>query len=1046
MRRIWNVIADCTSAAYVYSSHITPWRRGGCQTKHLHRWLFFLVLVISATTAGTWQAVAQEDGEGRRGNREPAEASPDAAQPPAWIWSSADRQPDQRTVLYRDLILPPGISGARVRIATDFARCQLMINDRLKLDLDAYGPWSEVDVTDSVRTGSNRVQLRVNSVDGPAAVAFCLTADTATGTQVLLVSDGHWQWRAADVDDAPTGSAANRADGQPVVCLGRVARHVWDASAGITAIDDYTQWKRADGSHQQADPATFATLPGFVVDLLHTAQPEEGSWVSMAVDSQSRLTIAREDQGLLRLTLAPGGNRVEVIDDTLQECRGLLYAHDSLYANANGSKGLYRLRDTTGDDRFDQVTLLRSWPGGEGHGRNDLALGPDGSIYAIHGDSVDLPAEQVTDYTSPLRGARRDRPSREGHLLRTDADGERWQLVASGLRNPFGIDFNADGELFTYDADAEFDMGTPWYRCTRIVHLVTGGDYGWRGETGQWPPYRLDHADNALPAGDVGKGSPTAVKSARRSGFPFPYRDALLALDWAYGRVLACHLQPRGGGYRCHVETFLQGRPLNVTDLDFGPDGEMYVITGGRKTQSALYRIRYVGEPVVAPEPTVQQQARETFSDRRRQLRRRLEAMVQSPDPLQVGAAWPHLRDDDPAIRYAARLVVEHVAVDQWAEQALAEPDARIAVTALLALARSGHEWQQEAVIARLNRLPLDQLSPYDQLALLQAYRLCLGDRHALPARLLAETRDRVQQWMRAVSEAEMLGPTGAGNPILRGVGLLAVELQIDGLVPMLMSQLAAAKSQEDRLHWLFALRTVEQGWTLAQRRDYFNALADLERTAVGGEGMPATLTRIRSEAVATLAAAETEALGPLVQPAGAADPRPLAVARPEVRQWRVDDVPELLRSSDATNDVSRGALLFDQVLCSQCHRMGDRGGMVGPDLTSVASRFSRGDMLKSILAPSDVVAPPYRGVQVLTHSGNVVTGRVVTGGDFRAPSVRIASDPMRPYHFVEIAKSDIQWHRPSDRSPMPEGLLNTLTAAEIGDLLAYLESGGVTR
>src|SRR5439155_12026005 len=221
--------------------------------------------------------------------------------------------------------------------------------------------------------------------------------------------------------------------------------------------------------------------------LIRQAQPDEGSWVSLAFDSRGRITIAREDKGLLRLTLDElhgSIERVETINNELLECRGLLYAYDALYANANNSKGLYRLRDTDGDDQFDEVRLLREFPGSVGHGRNDLALGPDGLIYSIHGDAVDIPKEDVTDYTSPFREARRGKGTREGHLARTDRDGRQWELVAAGLRNPFGIAFNPRGDLFTYDADAEFDMGSPWYRPTRIDQLVRGADFGWRGVTG----------------------------------------------------------------------------------------------------------------------------------------------------------------------------------------------------------------------------------------------------------------------------------------------------------------------------------------------------------------------------------------------------------------------------------------------------------------------------------------------------------------------------------------------------------------------------------
>ncbi len=165
--------------------------------------------------------------------------------------------------------------------------------------------------------------------------------------------------------------------------------------------------------------------------------------------------------------------------------------------------------------------LLFASCGGVGHGRNDLAVGPDRKLYSIHGDSVDLPTEAI-DYTSPFREARRGKKTSEGHLLRIDPESGDVELLAAGLRNPFGIDFNSDGEIFTYDADAEYDMGSPWYRPTRVSQLLIGGDYGWRGVTKQWPSYYPDHPDNTRPNLDIGKGSPTAVKFGTRSNFPCP--------------------------------------------------------------------------------------------------------------------------------------------------------------------------------------------------------------------------------------------------------------------------------------------------------------------------------------------------------------------------------------------------------------------------------------------------------------------------------------------------------------------------------------------
>ena len=1009
-------------------------------------WHLFSTLFAAATVFGILGGVAT-----RTSSAQAPVGVSESALIPDWIWSGSDRFSGQTAEFSQTFEMPSRFSEAQLRLAADFTDCTITLNKRTIGRVDDYGPWLDLEVTDHLLSGRNTIHLRCRSSVGPSAIAATLTMTDSRGTKTVLRSAPSWKSRIP-VSPSETSDSTKAVSWKAAMSFGVVASRFWNAAGSrdrITTFDDYTQWKQASNGDEEENLERFMTLPGFSIERIKRAEPEEGSWVSMAFDPQGRLTIAREDKGLLRLTLSEASDdvlKVETINDTLLECRGLLYAYDSLYANANNSKGMYRLRDTSGDDRFNEVTLLREFPGTVGHGRNDLALGPDGLIYSIHGDAVKVPTENIVDRTSPLRDTRRVKPEREGHLIRTNQDGTHWELVAAGLRNPFGIDFNADGELFTYDADAEFDMGAPWYRPTRLDQLVFGADFGWRGRTGSWPPYELDQPDNALPVADIGKGSPTAVKAGTRSSFPPAYQKAMFILDWAYGRIVACHLYPRGAGYVCRPETFLKGRPLNVTDLDFGPEGSMYVITGGRKTQSVLYRVRYTSSKSPSAAGTAQQIARREFSKKQRTRRRSLEKFHENPTHAAQAAStvWSSISSLDPTIRQAATVALEHQPVDSWRSLALNEPDSVRQAVGLLALARNGNADDRPLILQRLNALPVDELSTFNQLTMLHSYSLCLADRNTLDARIVEATRDRLGQWLSIEANRASHAPTGAGASVPRKLASLTVQLGSTKSVPQVLALLSNSKTQEDRIHYLFTLREVSGGWSLESRKTYFETLNEVEQTVVGGDGMPGFLKQIREDATRTLTESERTKLATVIEPRS--EPQPLRQpTRPIVRQWKVEDIDEILAATNTTAAVQHGKKLFEAAMCSRCHRSGRMGHFVGPDLTSVSRRFTRRDLLMSVLNPSLVVSEKYRNVQIITNDGRTITGRAIASGDYRSPTIRVATDPLKPTQIVEIAKRDIEIHRDSMLSPMPEGLLNTLTQSEILDLLAFLESSAVS-
>ncbi|HET6883472.1 MAG TPA: heme-binding protein [Pirellulales bacterium] len=962
-----------------------------------------------------------------------------AAAPPRphWMWAAKESLPaTQRACFRKTFSAPEGVEKASFLLLAD-DRATLYVDGEVKGE--AIGHERVTNLTCPLSPGEHVLAVETKNEAGAAGLLIRLELQAADGSRQWLSSDATWLVTTRPQDGWQ--SPDFHADGwSHAIDLGPLGIKPWGDPTG--EIDDYHQWKQAI-TGQATDPATIAVPQGFEIELLRTALPEEGSWISIDFDPQGRLVIAREDRGLLRFTFPSGEGeiQVETINEDLLECRGLLHAYDSLYVNANNSKALYRLRDTDGDDRFDRCDLLRETEGGVGHGRNDLALGPDGMIYLIHGNNVRLSGD-LPGPGSPLRHFAEDHLLRctwdaamfdsdvrapGGHLLRTDRDGRRWELVAGGLRNCYGIDFNADGELFSYESDMEWDVGLPWYRPTRVLHLVSGGDYGYRQGTKMWPAWSPDAAPSSL---NIGKGSPTGVKFATPSHFPPPYRRALFILDWAYGRVFAVHLTPQGAGYDCRSELFIKGRPLNVTDLDFGADGAMYFVVGGRRTQSALYRVRYVGSEIEEPLSDEGELARDGAARRARALRHTLEPFHGRADPHAVDVAWPHLDSRDVWVRQAARIAVESQPVEQWLDRALHEERPTAALTALMALARVADKSAQNDLLSRLEHFYPGALDEEQQLIALRAFTLAL-------LRLGQPEAAVAARWS-AIFEAAY--PTT--SPRVNGeLCELLVTLESPSVVSKTLPLVLAAKTQEERLRYLFALRNVRQRWSLEERREYFEWLRRPEAFS-GAHTMPLVLQNVRNDAVACLSEEERAALAPLLAAENSADSAPQpAIQRPFVWDWKLADLVDSLDQLSAGRNFDRGRDVYRAALCDRCHRLAGSGTTLGPDLTGCGNRFGRRDLLETVLSPSKFVDEKYRPTAIELTDGKLIVGRI-TGDDGK--SLTVATNPLDSTQLVSVSHGDIESRTPSLLSPMPSGLLNTLSKDEILDLLAYLIADGL--
>jgi putative heme-binding domain-containing protein len=816
----------------------------------------------------------------------------------------------------------------------------------------------------------------------------------------------------------------------------------------------------------QATPADKVRVKeGFKVELLHSVpKPVQGSWVALGLDPKGRLIASDQDKlGLWRVTPKADGADVEKIDVKIGGAQGLVWAFGALYANVNGQgSGLWRITDTDNDDKLDKAEHLIPLQGGGEHGPHAVILTEDGKgLYVVAGNHTEVP--DLTGSTLPTnwkedlllprqwdaKGHARGRYAPGGYVFRTTPDGKDRVMVSVGYRNCYDVALNRHGEMFTFDSDMEWDLGSPWYRPTRVCHVVSGSEFGWRSGTGKWPT----HYPDSLPAvADIGPASPTGVVSGIGAKFPAKYQDAIYVLDWTYGTIWAVHLKPKGASYEADVEEFASGTPLPVTDAVIGQDGAMYFAIGGRGTQSGLYRVSYAGKESTAPPPPA--------PDAERGARHRLEAFHGRRDAKAVEAAWPYLGHADRFLRYAARLAVEAQPADEWQARAIAEKDPQALVTAMVALARQGKAQAQPALLGALARLDLGKLPDPLVLEALRAYMLAF-DRMGAPAdegrkaslraidALYPGKSDAVNRELAillvflqapgAVEKTLKLMAEAAPTPAPKWVSVLDRNRGYGGVV----EKMAAKMPPLERIHYAFVLRNVRYGWTPAQRRTYFEFLNDVEKNYSGGASYAGFIQNIRKDALALCSAAEREALAPVLPAAGTAKPVELPKPKGPGREWTVDAAVELVGKGLEKRSFEGGKRAFQAAQCFACHRFDGEGGDVGPDLTGAAGRFSVRDLLESIVEPNKVISDQYQATVLRTKDGNVVAGRVVGEIDGK---LQVVTDMLKPDQVAEVPKSSVAESRPSTVSPMPEKLIQPLGPDEVLDLLAYLLSGGNKR
>jgi putative heme-binding domain-containing protein len=523
---------------------------------------------------------------------------------PQWIWAQSYPQGKSPTgaCYFRKTFEVGSADRAVVQITCD-DKFDLYVNGRHVGKGNNWKALQTFDIQKLLFPGKNVIAVKAeNTTGGSAGLVARVTVRPKGSTELSYSTDNTWKVRTTEV---PHWEKIAFNDSK------------WATAFSIGEFGLAAPWGEQVVSADGGQTKRFSVTRDFRVErVIHPR--ETGSVIAVTFNEWGEILASREKGPLLLVIDKNKDGLPETVTtycDKVTSCQGILSLNGDVFVTAEGPEGsgLYKLTDADANGEAETATMLLPFDRSLGeHGAHAVTLGPDGLIYVMLGNHATIKKtfDANSPYQNPYEGdllePKYEDPNGHaagikapgGAVIRTDSEGSFVELVAGGLRNAYDMAFNHEGELFTFDSDMEWDQGLPWYRPTRVLHVVPGAEFGSRSGWSVWPDYFVD---SLPPTIETGRGSPTGVEVYDHNMFPPAYHNAVFACDWSQGRILAIKAKQAGGTYEAQSEVFLEGRPLNVTDLAIGPDGWLYFVTGGRGTEGGIYRVVWTGKAVIPP-------------------------------------------------------------------------------------------------------------------------------------------------------------------------------------------------------------------------------------------------------------------------------------------------------------------------------------------------------------------------------------------------------------------------------------------------------------
>lgn len=306
-----------------------------------------------------------------------------------------------------------------------------------------------------------------------------------------------------------------------------------------------------DGDHKADRITTF--LDGLTHTMSVAVKP---GWVGV-------------ERGELRVESQKGGKR-----NSNSSASGLstLNSHLSTLFLAT-RREILLCTDTDGDQKCDSQTRLVHLETAGNYPHNGLAgfaFDPLGWMYFGFGENLGADYKIIGSDGTTLSGG-----GEGGNIYRCRPDGTKLEQWATGFWNPHANCFDAFGRLFSVDNDS--DSRPP---C-RLLHIIQGGDYGYRFRNGRKGTHPFTAWNGEIPGTlpmVAGTGeAPSGIVCYESDGFPEDYQGTLLVGSWGDHRIDLFRLKPKGASFTSTLEpVVVGGENFRPVGLAVGPDGALY--------------------------------------------------------------------------------------------------------------------------------------------------------------------------------------------------------------------------------------------------------------------------------------------------------------------------------------------------------------------------------------------------------------------------------------------------------------------------------------